>query len=144
MQTLHTFEAIAIQTMAALITVWPFSLLVFTVAAVAFIAGAGASVKNSRARKWLLLAIYASPVLAMLVGALLAYDLPRGSAYDAPSAWRGLALWLPIAGAGACIIALILHTPGARIRSVALAVPGVWLTLCATMVAGMAIAGVGA
>ena len=144
MQALQTFQAIAVQTLAALITVWPFSLLAFTVAAVAFVAGADASVKSSRTRKLLMLAIYVSPIMAMLVGALLAYDLPRASTYEAPSAWKGLVLWLPILGSSACIIFLAMRAPGARVRSVALAVPGLWLTLCSTMVAGMAIAGVGA
>jgi hypothetical protein len=144
MQTLHTFQAIATQTLAALITVWPLSLLACAVAAVAFIAGAGASVTNPWTRRLLMLAIYISPLIAMLIGALLAYDLPRGSAYEEPSAWKGLALWLPVLASGACIIVLLIGSAGARMRSVGLAVPGLWLTLCSTMVAGMAIAGVGA
>ena len=144
MQTLHTFQAIVTQTLAALITVWPLSLLAFAVAAVAFIAGAGASVTSPQTRRLLMLAIYVSPVIAMLLGALLAYDLPRGSTYEEPSAWKGLVLWLPVLASGACVIVLIMRAPGARMRSVALAVPGLWLTLCSTMVAGMAIAGVGA
>ena len=146
MQTLHTFQAIATQTLAALITVWPLSLLAFALAAVAFIggAGAGASVQSSWTRRLLMLAIYVSPVIATLIGALLAYDLPRGSTYEEPSAWKGLALWLPVVASGACIIVLTMRAPGARMRSVALAVPGLWLTLCSTMVAGIAVAGVGA
>jgi hypothetical protein len=143
MQTLHTFQAIATQTLAALITVWPLSFLAFAVAAVAFVAGANASVTNSRTRRLLILANYASPVIAMLIGALLAYDMPRGSTHEEPSAWKGLALWLPVLASGACIVVLIMRAPGARMRSVALAVPGLWLTFCSTMVAGMAIAGVG-
>ena len=144
MRTLHMFQEIATQTLGALITVWPLSLLAFTVAAVAFIAGGGVSVSNPRVRALLISATYALPVVAMLIGALLAYDAPRGAEYEEPSAWKGLMLWLPLLSCGACIVALAIRSPGGRMRSVALAVPGVWLTLSATMVAGMAIAGVGA
>jgi hypothetical protein len=144
MQTLQTFMVIAAETLRALLAAWPLSLVAFGVAAVAFVIGGGASSSRWPGRRMLISSIYILPLVVMLIGALLAYDGPRATTYEPPTAWKGLVLWLPVLICVVCVAALTVRTPGARIRSLALAAAGVWLTLCATIVAGMAIAGVGA
>jgi fucose 4-O-acetylase-like acetyltransferase len=144
MPALHTFQAIASQTLGALITVWPFTLVAFAAAALAYITGARATHTRPWARRLLMLAVYVLPVITMLIGALLAYDAPRDSTYEQPSAWKGMVLWVPLLACGACIVVLAMRAHGDRLRTIALTVPAVWLILCSTIVAGMAIAGVGA
>jgi hypothetical protein len=144
MQTLQTFQVIAAETLRALLAAWPLSLVAFGVAAVGFVIGGGANSIRWPARRVLISAIYVLPLVVMLIGALLAYDGPRATMYEPPRAWKGLVLWLPVLSGVVCVAALAIRTPGARLRSLALAAPAVWLTLCATIVAGMAIAGVGA
>src|ERR1044072_4928015 len=96
MQTLHTFQVIATQTLLALIAVWPLSALVFAVAAVALVSGTRVTVPSPRSRRILIFAIFILPAIAILIGALLAYNAPQGSTYEHPSAWKGFVLWLPI------------------------------------------------
>jgi hypothetical protein len=144
MPTIHTFQAIANQTLAALITVWPLSLVAFAAAAFAYVAGAGATHATPWARRLLMSVVYILPVITMLIGAHLAYEAPNDSTYEQPSAWKGVALWLPLIACGACVFVLAMRAPNDRLRSVALTVPAIWVVVCSIMVARMVIAGVGA
>ena len=122
---------------------WWISVVLLVVAAAALTFGSPprSSAFRSRARTMALL--YVIPFLILLVGAVLRYDYSDPTSYREPSLWYGIALWAPIALYALVLLASVVFSKGARLRSTAFLAPVLWLSLCATVSAGFAIAGVG-
>jgi hypothetical protein len=116
-------------------------LIVVALGAVIF----GAPLRESTFRRKfsLLLATYAIPVVIIGVGAILRYDGPPAPGWAEPPAWRGAVLWAVVIAHVAAVVAAAILMRGARIRAVAVGLPGIWLSLSSGFVAAVAIGGVG-
>jgi len=122
---------------------WPISLAVLAGAIGSLLIGRPLQSAQFRQRLRLLVVTYVVPFAVLAVGILLRYDGPRMPEYVEPPAWRGAVLWGVTALHAAIVVALAVFMKGARLRAIALSLPGFWLSLCATFVSGIMIAGVG-
>src|SRR5438105_7789766 len=122
---------------------WWISVFLLAVAAAALTFGSPLRISAFRSGARTLALRYVIPFIILLVGAVLRYDFSDPSTYRAPPLWYGVALWAPVALYLLVLLASVVFSKGARLRSAAFLVPGLWLSLCATVPAGFAIAGVG-
>jgi hypothetical protein len=106
---------------------------------------AGISRTGDRGRKGLrlILATYAFPVVFIIVGTVLRYDWVAHPIWTEPPDWHGVVLYAVLLLHAIALIAVTLVLKGMRLRSVAILLPGFWLSLSGGFVAGIAMAGVG-
>jgi hypothetical protein len=122
---------------------WPISLGVGALALIAL--AAGSPLKNSEFRRRLRVPLisYAFPFAILLVGYVLRYDGPPHPHWVEPPKWHGVPISALLIAHTAALIAAPILAKGARVRVVALLLPGLWLSWCASLIAGIAVAGVG-
>ena len=122
---------------------WWISLLLVALAVAALTLGSPLRNPAYRSRAGTMALLYVIPFIILLVGVTLRYDHSISTNYREPPLWYGIALWAPVALYALFLVASIVFSKGARWRSGAFLAPGLWVSLCATVSAGFAIAGVG-
>jgi hypothetical protein len=140
--TWQAAQVIAIEAYRASIYLWQVTAALITVAMAALLLP---SLKKVPVRRRLipLLLSYVMPVAIIGIGAVLAYDGPRGGTYVEPPLWRGVVLWGALLAHVGILIGAVVLMRGARVRAAAVVLPGVWASLCTGVVSAFAIAGVG-
>lgn len=143
MDATSTLVAIATLTGEIVLHYWWISLLLVALAVAALTLGSPLRNSAFRSRAGTMALVYVIPFIILLVGAALRYDHSVPTSYREPPLWYGIALWAPVALYALVLVASIVFSKGARLRSTAFLAPGLWVSLCATVSAGFAIAGVG-
>lgn len=136
---------LALETLDFVLWFWPVSAAMVVIGILGVVVGR--PLENARFRTLLprVAASYLLPVLTLLVGTVLRYELhgPPHPDWVQPPGWFGTVLWLPLVLHAGLVLAALLARTGARARLGAVLLPGVWLSFCALFPAGFAIAGVG-
>jgi hypothetical protein len=144
-ESLEVFGYLLVETWGFIRYLWPISIVMLALAVAALTVRS--PVRNPRFRKALpwLAAFYVIPLSVVAVGTALRYELhgPPLPNWREPPVWYGYALWVPVVVHAAIACAVVIALKGARIRSLGLLLPGVWLSLCALIPSGFAVAGVG-
>jgi hypothetical protein len=91
-----------------------------------------------KAVPWIL-ATYAFPVAVVAAGTVLRYDGPPPPNWVEMPHWRGAVVWGVVIAHGLAAVALAVFRRGVRLRSFALALPGVWLSASVGFMAILAI-----
>jgi hypothetical protein len=143
MDAMSTLLAVAKLAAEIVLHYWWISVVLLAVAAAALTLGSPLRSSAFRSRARTLAVLYVIPFIIPLVGAVLRYDYSDLSTYREPPLWYGVALWAPVALYALVLLASVVFSKGARLRSTAFLAPGLWFSLCATVPAGFAIAGVG-
>lgn len=140
MDARRVFVAIASQTGEIVLHYWPISLALLIGAIAALTIGSPLGSSAFRRRAGTMALAYLIPLAIVLVGTVLrANQTPTN--YGVPRFWQGIALWAPLALYLLTLVAALVLSKRERLRSVAFLAPGLWLSLCATLLAGFAIAG---
>jgi hypothetical protein len=137
------YSEMALEVMDIVAYLWPVSLAVTSAAALALIIGSPLRDPKFRSRLPFLLTSYAIPLLVLLVGTIFRYSGPPHSNWQSPPDWYGIPLGVVLIAHAALLVATPIIMKGARLRSLAILMPSVWLTLSSWFVAGVVIAGVG-
>jgi hypothetical protein len=143
MDTMHAFLAIAKLTAEVTAHYWLVSVVLAVCAVTALVVGRPLHVQSFRRLASVIRVAYAIPVVIVLLGALLRYEHVSQYMYREPPISYGIALYAPVTAYLLVVLACAVLLRGWRLRSTALLGPGLWVSLCATLAAGLAIAGVG-
>ena len=140
-----TFVALTKESLGLAILLWPVSVVLVAVLALALTVKSPFRDPAFRRYVPVMFVTYGFPLVVLLVGTVFRYKWPAGnpSAYAEPPTLHVVALWTVIAAHAVALIASPIFMRGVRIRSAAIVLPGFWLTLSAGFVAAIAIAGVG-
>jgi len=122
---------------------WPISVGVFPIGVFALIVRSAHQDSPFRGRVRLLAVPYAFPPLVLLLGTVFRYNGPPHPNWREPPAWHGWLLFAPLVLHAVWWITASVRMKGSRLRSAAILLPSVWLTLCAFLLAGFAVSGVG-
>jgi len=122
---------------------WPVSAVVALPALIALTLGSPFTNPIFRGRLPLMLTTYAFPLAVVVVGIIFRYDGPSHPDWVEPPSWYGTVLWSVILMHALAVISVPIFMKGVRLRSVALVLPGLWLSLSAGFVAAIVMAGVG-
>jgi hypothetical protein len=122
---------------------WPVSAAVVIPALIALTVGSPFRDPVFRSRLSLMLTTYAFPLAVVAVGTIFRYDGPSHPSWVEPPSWYGAVLWSVILMHALAVISAPILMKGVRLRSAALVLPGLWLSLSAGFVAAIVIAGVG-
>jgi predicted permease len=122
---------------------WPISLLLVLAALVALFVGHPFREPQFHSRVRAILLTYLFPVAVLSVGALLRYDWKANPKWVEPPDWYGGVLWGVVAIHVAVLLAIVIGSKSGRLRSAAVLLPGLWLTLSCGFMAAIAIVGVG-
>ena len=142
MDRIAVFGALAKHSLDFAIYAWPVSLAVLaTFLAALFFRASGRALISRRAP--LISATYVFPIVVLLAGAALRYDWNTHPSWVEPAAWRPLAVWAVVILHIAVLLLVAYSATGARWRSTAFLLPGVWLSLSCAFVAVIAVVGVG-
>ena len=128
-----------------LVYYWPISVAVFALGVAALTVRAPLRDPAFRRRLRLLAIPYAVPLLLLLIGTLFRYELhgPPHPNWREPPTWYFYLVLAPLILYAILLGGALIVMRGARLRSAAVLIPGVWLSLCAYFPAGFAVAGVG-
>jgi hypothetical protein len=128
----------------AMLHFWPISAAVLAVGVAALIGNPFRDVRFRKAARLFLVA-YLAPLLILLLGTVLRYELhgPPHPNWRRPPTSFEFALWLPLALQVVVVITAVVVSKGARLRSAGLLLPGVWVSLCVLVVATFSVVGVG-
>jgi len=118
---------------------WPVSVVILLAAVLAI--AIRPPIRDPRFRKALpwIVATYAFPLAVLGVGTVLRYDGPPPPNWVEMPSWRGGVVWGVVIAHGLAAVALAIAHRGVRLRSFALALPGVWLSVSVGFVAILAI-----
>jgi hypothetical protein len=128
-----------------LVYYWPISVATLASGVAALTVRSPLRDPRFRGRLRLLAIPYAIPLLILLIGTLLRYELhgPPHPNWREPPAWRFHLLLAPLILYAVLLTGAVVAMKGARLRSAGVLIPGAWLSLCAYFPAGFAVAGVG-
>jgi hypothetical protein len=128
-----------------LVLYWPVTLGMLGLIAVALTARS--PLRNLYFREGLgqLAAVYLVPLIVLLIGTVFRYELhgPPHPNWREPSRWYGYVLYAVLVLHAIVLVGLLVSRKGSRVRSTAILLPSFWLSICAFLPAGFAIAGVG-
>jgi hypothetical protein len=143
MSAATAFSFMALKVLGIVAHLWPISIAV--VAAAVLAVTIGSPVRDPRFRYGMrfLFMTYAFPLLVLLVGTIFRYAGPPHPNWEAPPEWYGVPLFAVLVAHAIALVAAPIIMTGARLRSIAILLPGVWLSLCCWVVAAFAMAGVG-
>lgn len=141
--TATAFSRIAVGALDIVAYLWPVSMAVSVAAVLALTIGSPVKDPKFRSRLRVLFATYAIPPVLLLVGAIFRYAGPPHPHWEAPPDWYGVPLYAVLIAHATVLVAAPIVMRGARLRSVAILLPGIWLSLCCWFVAGISMAGVG-
>jgi hypothetical protein len=141
-ESIRFFGYLALEAGEFLVYYWPVSVAVLVVGFVGF--AARWHLRNPPIREHLLLLTipYLMPLAVLLAGTLLRYDGPPHPNWREPPAWRGWVLFALVILNVILMAVAIVIMKRARVRSVAAFLPALWLSLCAYLPSGFAVAGV--
>lgn len=122
---------------------WPLSLVLVVAALLAFFVGYPLKQPQFRRRLRVILPTYLFPIAVLFVGAVLRYDWQAHPKWVEPPDWHGAILWTVLIIHVVVILAITISSKSARIRSAAILLPGLWLSLSSGFMAAIAIGGVG-
>ena len=125
------------------IYLWPISLVIVLSACVALFAGHPLRQPQFRDRIRVVLLTYLFPVAVLVVGAVLRYDWKANPKWVEPPDWHGWVLWTVVIFHIVVLLAIAIASKSARLRSAAILLPGLWLSLSCVFMAAIAIGGVG-
>ncbi len=137
------FSEMVLEVLDILAYLWPVSVAVTSAAVLALTVGSPVLEPTFRSRLRYLFLTYAIPIVVLLVGTTFRYNGPPHPNWEAPPAWYGVPLYAVLITHAAVLVVAPIIMRGARLRSMAILLPGAWLSLCCWFVAGIVIAGVG-
>ena len=138
----QALSTIGLATWHALIDAWPVSVGVLLCAAAALIVNGPLRHFSFRRRVVAIGATYLFPVVMIGAGAVLHFDEASRS-FRGGSGWRVLILWVILLVHIVVVGYSSLSFGESRFRTTAVALPGLWVTLCACLVSAVFIAGIG-
>lgn len=121
---------------------WPITLAFGLSLVAALLVGSPLRDPQLRRRMRMLPLTYVIPILIVAIGAVLHYDGPRPEWVEPPS-WRIAVLYALVSAHLLAFLVAVVLMKGARIRTAAVVLPGIWLTLSTYFIAGIAIVGIG-
>jgi hypothetical protein len=124
---------------------WPITIAMLGLGVVALTVRSPLRDARFRRRLWILAIPYAAPLVILLIGTVLRYELhgPPHPSWREPPAWYGYALFAVILLQVIASVGFSMMMKGSRLRSAGILLPSVWLSFCAFLPAGLAVAGVG-
>ena len=137
------FLELVVNTAEFLVYFWPVSIAVLALSLIVVTVWPPFRDPRFRGRLPLFAVAYGFPLLVLLTGTLLRYNGPPHPNWREPPAWRGWALFAVVVLHVILSIAAVVVVRGARVRSAMALLPAVWLSFCAYVPSGFAVAGVG-
>ena len=136
------FGYLALEAGEFLLYYWPVSVVVLALGLVGL--AARWRMRDPPIRQHLLIFAvpYVVPLAILLAGTLLRYDGPPHPHWREPPAWRGWILFALVVLNVILVVAAVVIMKRARVRSLAAFLPALWLSLCAYLPSGFAVAGV--
>ncbi len=143
MDRLDVFGHLVRSSLDIAIYAWPISLVLVLAALVALFVGHPLRQPQFRGRIRVILPTYLFPIAVLIVGAVLRYDWHANPKWVEPPDWHGGVLWAVVIIHVVVLLAISMASKSARLRSAAILLPGLWLSLSCGFMAAIAIGGVG-
>ena len=144
-QSVRFFFFLLVSALGFLVYYWPISAAVLALGIVALTVRSPLRDPRFRGRLRFPSFTYTLPVVILLTGTLLRYELhgPPHPNWREPPAWYGYLLCSLVIFHASLVVGSLIAMRGARLRAAGVLLPGLWLSVCAFISAGFAVAGVG-